>query len=130
MNDPDWVNVLMLIGTVGLHLLVIATGILVFRRRMPRRIPLLIGALIFGLTGIFWDVVTRIIPLYSKELSQEIFSMLFTSYWENITWVSAAGSLLYQVALLLIAMDRSNQARRIAELEAILRDREELMKSR
>jgi hypothetical protein len=121
MNEElTWTAIVFAVAQIFIHLLVLATAIACFRNRQGRRKGLLAGALVVVITGLCWD---------AASLSPDVFRWVMSVLDEKLSWLSATGSLLFYVALLLIAMDRRSQARRIAELEAILQEREAIAKS-
>ena len=71
----------------------------------------------------FWVVISL-----WRESNPDIWVQFYGLVYK-LRWVGALGSLLFYATLLLIAMDRRNQTRRIAELEAILREREDWKES-
>lgn len=116
MNEPlTWEAIARMVVSVCAGLLVLFIAISYFRKRQARRMPLLAGALIMVPVAFFWTFVF---------LWRDLPAWVFTTLAESLSWLGASGGLLFYITLLLIAMDRRNRARRIEELEAILRDRE------
>lgn len=116
MNEHlTWDTISRLVVYACVHLLILFTATRYFCKRQPRRKSLLAGALIMVALASVWIFTTFAWETYARVVS---------GFSDKLRWVSMIGSLLFYGTLLLIAMGRRNQARRIAELEAIIRDRD------
>ncbi len=102
------------------YVLIVATAITAFHRRMAGRFGMLAGALIGASTTICVMLpITTFEPLYRR------LSLSPGEFAEKLGWISAVGTVIFFTGLFLAGRERRNQERRIAELEAILRDRED-----
>lgn len=114
MEIPIWLKVLSIIPRFGLCVLTLCAAGILFRKRQPRSRILLAGALVFAAAGITRTILLEINHNWYWQLR-----MIF----HGLDLLAATGALLFHITLLLIALERRNQHRRIAELEAILQDR-------
>ncbi len=114
MNEQTtWLGICRIVAYLATLLLAVATAISYSRRRQPYRLGLLAGAGILLVIGCL-----SIVTIFWKDLS-----WIFRRFGEQLSCFFAVGNLLFATTLLLIAMGRRNQERRIAEMEAILRER-------
>lgn len=114
-DPPSWEMISRVVANVCADTLALLIAISYFRKQQPRRGLLLAGALTMVPLNLFWNFAS---------LWRDFYLRIITVLSDKLNWVGATATLLFSVTLLLIAMDRRNQERRIEELEAILRDRD------
>lgn len=110
-----WLAYSLLIAT-----LTVWSAILFFRDRCTASTLMLIGGIISAFFGTASQLIWRIAMVINWDMSSKAFQ-LATQF---LTPLSALGSLLFSIGLLLFAKRLLLQSNRVAELEAILQDRD------
>jgi hypothetical protein len=115
---------LQLLGTLTLifvHIIVIISSVMFLRERATGAWLMLAGAA----TALIGFTVPQLIYvaisfLGAGRVSAPVESLMYYSIW---TWLSTAGTLLFAIGLILVAIRRRGLADRIAELERLLNSR-------
>lgn len=106
---------------IVMAIVTIWAGVAFLRERSRLTWSLLMSAILTGVAGCVVQVL--IVGIYRRNwddgtgVGSDLYEMLSVS-----SAASSLGNLLFYIALLLYALRRLNQARRVAELEAILQD--------